>query len=361
MADSLPVKKSRDGTADLLKGLAVLFMIQVHIMEQFGTTDLYGSFIGKLSLFLGGPPCAPVFLAVMGYFLASSERPFRYFLKRGLMLFAGGIFLNVFRSANLLLQIYFGKIEANPLFYVFGADILTLAGLSLIIIGWLRIVFQYRPLLYFLMAIAMVLVGQFLPAQTSPPELYSYLTAFFINSGEMSYFPLFPWFAYVLTGYSWRLLILKYDFVQKKNEMAQIILLIILWVFIIFTLPWAASISHNLTGIGGYYHHHILFFAWTALFMTAYLGVIRYAETSYGGHLVMRAVKWTGKNVTLIYIIQWLIIGNLATELYHSQNIFQYFFWTVAVTLLTAALSLGYLKIRKLLYKPHPQRSGLHQ
>ncbi|MEI7897648.1 MAG: heparan-alpha-glucosaminide N-acetyltransferase domain-containing protein [bacterium] len=58
-----------NGTADLLKGIAVLFMIQVHIMEQFASPDTCNSLIGKISMFLGGPPCAPVFLAVMGYFL----------------------------------------------------------------------------------------------------------------------------------------------------------------------------------------------------------------------------------------------------------------------------------------------------
>jgi uncharacterized membrane protein len=64
----------RDGTADLLKGFAVLFMIQVHIMEQFATPDTCNSIIGKISMFLGGPFCAPVFMAVMGYFLAFSSK-----------------------------------------------------------------------------------------------------------------------------------------------------------------------------------------------------------------------------------------------------------------------------------------------
>jgi uncharacterized membrane protein len=63
----------RDGTADLLKGFAVLFMIQVHLMEQFVSAYTYNSLIGKISMFLGGPFYTPVFLAVMGYFLAFSQ------------------------------------------------------------------------------------------------------------------------------------------------------------------------------------------------------------------------------------------------------------------------------------------------
>ena len=86
MTDPQDNRVYRDGTADLLKGFAVLFMIQVHIMEQFATPDIFNSSIGKISMFLGGPPCAPVFMAVMGYFLAKSSRPFIYFLKRALAL-----------------------------------------------------------------------------------------------------------------------------------------------------------------------------------------------------------------------------------------------------------------------------------
>jgi len=61
-----PKNSNRNQTADLLKGFAVIFMIQVHVIEQFATQTLYDSLWGKISLFLGGPFCAPVFLAVMG-------------------------------------------------------------------------------------------------------------------------------------------------------------------------------------------------------------------------------------------------------------------------------------------------------
>ena len=50
---------NRNGTADLLKGIAVLLMIQVHIMEQLAEYDLFNSRFGEISLFLGGPACAP--------------------------------------------------------------------------------------------------------------------------------------------------------------------------------------------------------------------------------------------------------------------------------------------------------------
>jgi surface polysaccharide O-acyltransferase-like enzyme len=83
---------NRNRTADLLKGLAVIFMIQVHLLELFATQDIYVSWIGKISLFLGGPPAAPVFMVVMGYYFASSKRTLKSGTVRGLKLILLGFY-----------------------------------------------------------------------------------------------------------------------------------------------------------------------------------------------------------------------------------------------------------------------------
>ena len=243
----------RDGTADLLKGLAVLFMIQVHIMEQFAVMDIYNSLIGKISMFLGGPPCAPVFLAVMGYFLASSAKPLSYFLKRGALLFIGGILLNTFRSANLLLQIIRGDVDLDPWFFIMGADILTLAGLSLILTGFLRAIFKDKTLLYFLAAMAVAAISPFLDQVAQTGAVSKYAIAFLWGTLEWSYFPLFPWFAYVLAGYAFRLFLKQTPKINGLDVQNQFIYFIPVWIGVIITLPYASSITHILEGPGGYY------------------------------------------------------------------------------------------------------------
>lgn len=60
--------QNRNCAADLLKGTAVVLMIQVHIVELFAQPSVLENWIGRASLFLGGPPVAPVLIAVMGYF-----------------------------------------------------------------------------------------------------------------------------------------------------------------------------------------------------------------------------------------------------------------------------------------------------
>jgi len=205
MNDQAGNRNYRDGTADLLKGFAVLFMIQVHIMEQFATPDTFNSTIGKISMFLGGPPCAPVFMAVMGYFLAFSSKPFAYFLKRGALLFLGGILLNTARSANLMTRILSGEVNLDPWFFILGADIFTLAGLSLIATGFLRLVFKNKTVFYVLLAIAVAASSPLLSKTGSQGIITSHLTAFLWGTEEWSYFPFFPWYSYVLAGYAFSL------------------------------------------------------------------------------------------------------------------------------------------------------------
>ena len=147
---ALRIPHERDITADLLKGWAVVFMIQVHIVELFALQEIYESTLGSLLLFIGGPPAAPVFMAVMGYYIAKGNKSTLANIVRGAKLIGLGFILNVALNAHLLIKIYSGTIVINPGPYLFGADILILAGLSIIILTLLIKVFPKNPLASFI-------------------------------------------------------------------------------------------------------------------------------------------------------------------------------------------------------------------
>ena len=59
---------------DLARGLAVFFMILIHVMRHWGEPSTWTTPIGILASFLGGPPAAPVFMFLMGASVAFSRR-----------------------------------------------------------------------------------------------------------------------------------------------------------------------------------------------------------------------------------------------------------------------------------------------
>ncbi len=306
----------RKSTPDLLKGIAVVLMVQVHLMELFAQQGLYLSNIGKVSLFLGGPPAAPIFMAVMGYFLAISAKNTSKMVFRGFKLLLWGLLLNIGLNLHLIFDHFTEQIQVNPFEYIFGVDILFLAGLSLIAIAFLRPIFKDNFYLWGGMAVVIVLITPLFSYIPLDPSWKNYPIAYFGGNFSWSYFPLFPWLAYPIAGYTFSLLekpILENILTRKR---------ILSWtalagLIIIFTISQAADITHQLEL---YYHHGIVFFLWTLLFIGFWSAIFMLVNERFPDNPVFNYFKWTGKNVTRFYVFQWLIIGNLGTYLYKSQN-----------------------------------------
>jgi hypothetical protein len=60
---------------------------------------------------------------------------------------------------------------------------------------------------------------------------------------------------------------------------------------------------------------------------------------------------WIGKNITIFYVIQWLIIGNIATAIYQTQNLGQYWFWFTGIFSATVLLTFLAEKIKQRLLR----------
>ncbi len=68
----------------------------------------------------------------------------------------------------------------------------------------------------------------------------------------------------------------------------------------------------------------------------------------------MRWLKYLGRNVTLCYVIQWLLIGNIATALYKSETFLHWGLWVVVIVTTTTLL------VRLLLFGRREFVSGWH-
>lgn len=332
--------KERSVTADVLKGLAVLFMIQVHITEVIADTSIYNSWIGKISLFLGGPPAAPVFMTVMGYFLAASSKNLQHTVLRGLKLIAGGIALNIAINAHLLYHIATGQSTVNPLDFIFGIDILVLAGVTTVFIGLLKKILDNNFLIPSGLAIVVLLLTPSVNSWLNGgSKTMAYFASVLGGDAPWSYFPLFPWAAYPLFGYAAYLLI-KSEFAEKYLTNKVSWFLIAVWaVFVSLTIEYGIETA---AALRSYYHHGIEYAAWALAFTAGFAILINEAVKHAKENAFLEYFALIGRNVTLAYVVQWVIIGNIGSGVYRTVGLRDSYIALVAVVFVTSILIMAY-------------------
>ena len=343
------MQEKRVEVADLLKGLAVICMIQVHVLELFTTSGFQESKLATLLFFLGAAPVAPVFMIVLGYFLAASKKSTAQTCLRGIKAFGLGLLLNLGLNFNLIIKITKGEIQLNVWPYVFGVDILLFAGLAIIILAVLKKLLEKNIFVPVVLIGIILLGGEFLTKNVAQTTEFNYVISFFYGSSEWSYFPLMPWLAYPLTGF------IIFQFAKTKIEYnrnavyLKIVVFASFFVFVFFTYKEASNISKDLPN---YYHHGMLFYVWALIFIGPSAMMLKSVNASIGNTLFMLFVKFLGKNVTLIYVIQWLIIGNTATEIYRSlSSSMRIGFVYLAVLILSSLLAYALVVLRKFVLK----------
>ena len=258
-------------------------------------------------------------------------------MRRGLLLIIGGLCLNVGLNLNLLISISKGRFALDPLAYIFGADILPLAGLSVIIVAIVRPLCTQSPAAYFLMAIVVASLAPLLPNIGTPERpVLMYLNPFFWGDYSWSYFPLFPWLAYPLVGYAFKLVHDRFEFEKKLSLRVALVSIIVFVAGFLSTADYAMRISSDLPS---YYHHGPVFALWTAFFLAGWTLLLFLAEQMSGQSMVLLYLKWLGRNVTAAYVIQWLLIGNIATEIYRTQSETQLLLWFILIVTLTSLLT----------------------
>lgn len=327
---------------DFLKGIAVLCMIQVHLMELFATHDIFGSFLGKISLFIGGVAAAPVFMVVMGYFAIRARQTGKSIV-RGLKILLLGLALNIGLNAHLLLKIFQKSIDLNPFHYIFGADILFLAGISIIVIALLKRLFREQIIFWILIAVFIASANVFLPDYHGQYSWIYYVQALFWGNLEWSYFPVFPWMVYPLMGVFYYFIETRYHTIVIKGLQSNLILAGLAILNILF-IKYGFAIA---TDLPAYYHHTALFVLWTVLFMGFWILLFQRLFKHIAEFKAIHYVVWAGENVTAFYVVQWLLIGNIATALYRTQSWSLLFVWFVAVVLVSSVVVKAWVAIRK--------------
>ncbi len=201
------VARERVRAFDLAAGLAVLFMILVHILWHWGVPGTWTTPIGEAISYAAGPTAAPVFVFLMGASLGAARRaPAGPLVARGLWLVFLGYVLNFLRGViPATLGEATGVITAAQVapytqwWLATTVDLHHVIGLSLVVIALLRT--RSRPgWTWLVLAGALVLVAPFVKGITfGTPLLDGPLTPF-IGGAPNVYYAVVPWLAYALAG-----------------------------------------------------------------------------------------------------------------------------------------------------------------
>jgi hypothetical protein len=192
---------------ELATGLAVMFMILVHVLWNWGEPGTHETPIGKLISYMAGPTGTPVFLFLMGASLGAARRAnVSALVVRGLWLVFLGYALNVLRGViPASIGLSTGVITEEEIAPITRWSLLTsvdlhhVVGFSLVAIALLRArVAPGWP--WLAAAVGLGLIAPFVRGLTlGVPLLDAPLTPF-IGGGTNVFYAVVPWLAFPLGG-----------------------------------------------------------------------------------------------------------------------------------------------------------------
>jgi uncharacterized membrane protein len=239
-------------------------------------------------------------------------------------------------NAHLLFNIIFKGWDYNPWHYIFGVDILPLAGLSLISLALIQKFASNKYWVYFVLAIAIAALSQIFDPLQFENNTLKYILAFLVGGTSWSYFPLIPWLAYPLLGYGFKILADQFNIEIHLKTIGSKIAFGLVGLLLLFTGNFGINTAINLTE---YYHHNFIFFLWTSAFIGFWIYILFLLYKVAKNSIFFIYLRFLGKNVTAIYVFQWLIIGNLATVLYKTQDIGEWIFWFFNISIISSVLA----------------------
>lgn len=290
IADEKRINTGRQFELDMAKGLAVMFMIMVHTQLYFASGAASENALGTLVDYLGGPPSAVVFMFVLGAGVVYTKKNrFSQFVKRGLLLIVLGYALNLVRTL------------LSPTLNGFqDVDILQFAGLATIFVGAMKAL-KLSNFKTALIALALAFLNILLRIADA-----SDVTGLFFGSEHYSYFPFLSWIFFPLAGYIFAGFLIrcrdKESFYLFSLISASVICLasyLIIAVMLKTDYGWVTDEA--------YYHLDIKANIIFTSFTIAWISLLAELEMILPDWVKRTAERWS-RNVTPIYIIQWLLI-----------------------------------------------------
>ena len=341
----------RIATFDVAKGVAVLLMIMIHVLDFYGLPDVRFGAFGSTLKFAVGWPAASMFVFIMGLFVTySGSCSLRRDVLRAAGLLALGYLLNLTRSTiPMWLSLEIGLVSYadiaphTPLSELLIVDVFQFAGLALLICALLRHYLPY-PGYWLMAALAVALTSPLLWDASSGNKLLDEVLKLFVgNQQQGAMFPLFPWLAYPLLGMA------TGHWLRQRAELntgLQLCMYLGLILMVAAALLIATNpdyhVADNLRsgpGLIVFFTGLILVFLWACHTL-----IKRISQHNRGLSLLC----FWGEQVTAMYVVQWLLIGwGLMVFGLQQMNLLQNLLAMLGILILSDLIVRGWYKLRK--------------
>lgn len=346
MGLSLMKKKTkRIPEIELMKAIAIIGMVFVHVYEMADCYDTYtsgaGYYIGIIIELFGSVFSAPVFMFAMGWGAVFSEKSSaKIYLDRFIQLSLLGLLVNVFTQWMPML-IYPEKngVFKQGWYRIFAVDIYPFAAFAMLYLALMKKVYKSETKMIglsgILLTLSLLINGLVAPeSYSSGYDFSDTILGLFVRENDWSYFPFVSWIAFPTIGFLIGLLYKKWD--SKKLFFTVLTVTGIISVTVSSLLMKQLDIPN--AALMPYFVEDVDYYAMHSLNVLCCCGVVflEFALCSFFMKLtkkkLCRSIQQLSRNVMHIYIVQWMIIGCLCKVIGG--------FTTILPVLLTAALTL---------------------
>lgn len=303
----------RQNELDFAKGLAIIFMVIVHVNEVYQSSSYEGGIYNRIIEFIGSPPAAPVFMFALGLgIIYSKKSTSKYLFKRGIFMIILGYTLNFVRDfipySLLAIRDSDPSNQTEAILSLFGIDILPFAGLTFLFFAFIKkfkIKTKNLPLFWLFFSILNLLLGE---NSTDIYPLDAFLGLFW-GTTDYSWFPFLSWIFFPILGYMFGSLLIH------CNDKKRLYKICITYSFTaLIPLIIYAYINKVHFGAFGelyqetYYHHDIMGNIILGDFTIFWISLIYFVSSYIPQNIFSHFSRWS-KNVNLIYCIHWIILG----------------------------------------------------
>jgi uncharacterized membrane protein len=302
----------REAELDWARGLAVVFMVLVHVKIELPGVPGAGLY-AKWVEFVGSPFAAPVFMMLLGTGIVYSKSGIPPKLaRRGVRLIIMNYTLNIIAFGIPSMIMFFKTNDheymAQALGFSLGTDILAFAGLALLFFAAIK---KYQLNDFTLVMILCVIsVLNFLVTVQTDNYFWGALSGLFWRSNENSYFPFLSWIAYPVAGYFFGKCLIQCA--DKKIFYRRLLAVS----FLITVNFLQGAVKHGFFGIWNlyfgdeaYYFQDFIQYVLTGGICFTWISILYFVSSRRPPDFLSRTLERWSKNAELIFYVHWLILG----------------------------------------------------